>query len=78
MDYTKTSYCSVGDRSPYDLNKLRYYGEYSAHMFGYYVVGWIPPLKGPLQKADVYLYALDSRYCYIIDYFAFLFGFFGF
>ena len=53
LDYTKTSYCSVGDRSPYDLNKLRYYGEYSAHMFGYYVVGWIPPLKGPLQKADV-------------------------
>ena len=75
LDYTKTQY---GSDSYYDLNKMRFYGEYSAHMYGYYVFRGIPFFERSLRKADVYAYSFDGRFGGLIDIFAIIFGLLGF
>ena len=77
LDYMKTKFADAGDRTPYDLNKMRYYGEYSAHMYGYFVFGG-GPFSGSLDEADVNLYSLDGRFFGLIDFAAFIFGLLGF
>ena len=74
----KTQYAKKGDDGPYDMNKMRYFGEYSAHMYAYFPVGRLTRWSRNLEYPNVFLYELDGRWGGIIDFAAYLFGFLGF
>ena len=79
LDYMKTKFWEDADKSYYDFNKMRYYGEYSLHMYGYYTIGQFA-LTDSLKAADVKLYQWDNDHdnlSPVINILSIILGLFG-
>ena len=77
LEYIKYQFLKENDVSYYDGNKTRYYGEFSFHMYGYYLLPWVKSLK----SADVSLYGFDSEHgnlSGVINVLSIIFGWLGF
>ena len=75
LDYTKTQ---LGSNSVFGFWARQYYGEYSLHMYGYFLFPYIESFK----KADVTRYSFDIEHGFLIstgiNVVSYLIGLFGF